>query len=132
MREGKEVKEDRDVIAEARKHLDENPTANFLDKVAGRVMDAADEVERRIGPLDEKEYAAVVAILADRAVMQIAESVAKRQAEAQTVKLVDPAKLRPVSVQQWEGGKMISEKRFDDDPSEHEIGCTCIFCIPGA
>ena len=93
--------EDRDVIAEARKHLSENPTADFLDKVAGRVMDAADEVERRMGPLSEKESAAVVAILADRAVMQIAVSLAAR---------------KPVA----------------EESTECEIGCTCIYCIPGA
>lgn len=80
LREGKEeMNEDRDVIEETRKHLAENPQAAFLDAVAGRVLDAADEVERRIGPLDERQYAVVVAILADCAVRQVAESVFKRQ-----------------------------------------------------
>lgn len=69
--------EDRDIIEETRKHLRENPEAAFLDAVAGRVMDAADEVARQIGPLSEKEYAAVVSTLADVAVMQIAESRAR-------------------------------------------------------
>lgn len=125
---------ERDVIAEVRKHLAENPTADFLDKVAGRVMDAADEVDRRIGPLDEKEYAAVVCVLADRAVMQIAESLARRQVPAQPVELVDPDKLRVVAVKVMDGGKVVRQTRYDadDNPTEHEMGCTCIFCIPGA
>jgi hypothetical protein len=73
------MSDERDIISEARKHLDENPVAEMLDRIAGRVLDAADEVDRRIGPLDEKEYAAVVAILADRAVMQMALSAGKRR-----------------------------------------------------
>lgn len=100
MREGKEVTENRDVIEETRKHLAENPKAAFLDAVAGRVMDAAEEVERRIGPLSELEFSAVVSVLADCAVTQVAESLKERRAQ----------KAEP----------------------ECPIGCTCIFCIPGA
>lgn len=27
---------------------------------------------------------------------------------------------------------MIMEVADDDDPDDHELGCTCIFCTPGA
>lgn len=126
------MNDERDIIEETRKHLAENPKAAFLDAVAGRVMDAADEVERRIGPLGEKEYAAVVSVLADRAVMQIAESLAKRSG----------AKVFPLRGEPQYDCTGDNPERFCPDckagyltakeKAECPIGCTCIFCIPGA
>jgi hypothetical protein len=48
--------------------------------------------------------------------------------------LVDPDKLKVVSVRQMNGGHVVKETRFDDptDPAGHEPDCTCLFCIPGA
>lgn len=63
---------------EVRTHLDNDPVAGFLDAVVGRVMEAAEEVNRRIGPLDDRAYAAVVTVLCDSAVRQMAESLQRR------------------------------------------------------
>lgn len=76
------AEDEHDIIEETRKHIAENPVTEMMDKIAGRVLDAADEVDRRIGPLSDKEYAIVVAILADRAVMQLAVSARKHGGKA--------------------------------------------------
>lgn len=96
------MKDGRDVIEAAKAHLAADPVANMLDDIAGKVLAAADRVEAAIGPMDEREYAAVVALLADRAVMQMAMT----------------------------SGRLARES--GESESECPIGCTCIYCVPGA
>lgn len=117
--------ENRDIIEAARAQLAADPVAKLLDDIAGFVLGAADRVEAAIGPMTEKEYAAVVALLADRAVMQMAMTrgrLAKDESEYDC-NGDDPERFCPDCKAGYESVK---------ESKECPIGCTCIFCIPGA
>lgn len=60
-----------DVIAAMKEQVESDPVAAFLDGVAGKVLEAADTVERLMGPLDDTQYAYVVAVLTHSATMQL-------------------------------------------------------------
>jgi hypothetical protein len=156
-----EMSKDSEFYDEIHKHLAENPEAAFIDKLTGVVMDALEKLEMRLGTLTPEQRKFAFHMLAVQAIghvtyrmtekpldpVRAAESEydcnggdpekfcpdCKRGWEESSRALVDPAKLRPVAVQEWQDGKMVSETRFDDDDtSTHPVECTCIFCIPGA
>jgi hypothetical protein len=60
-----------DVIAAMKEQVESDPVTAFLDKVAGRVLEAADTVEQLVGPLDDVQYGYVVAVLAQSASVQL-------------------------------------------------------------
>jgi hypothetical protein len=124
MREGIQVmaeKKERDVIEEAKAVLNRDPVAKMLDDIAGHVLNAADRVEAIFGPMTEKEYAAVVALLADRAVMQMAMTRGRLAEHDCTGD--DPARFCPDCKAGYDSVR---------ESKECPVGCTCIFCVPGA